>query len=132
MTSHVPPIYDAEGPIVVIGGRVAAWLVRRLDLDSVRVAVRGIDPEIDAALMNISVAALTWRTRRGCAPATELAHQPQPEPASELSTTDAAARAGVSPQAIRKACSTGRLPARRVGGRRVIDPADLEIYRARG
>jgi excisionase family DNA binding protein len=131
MTSHVPPVHDLDGPVVVLGARVCAWLVRRLDLDSVRTAVRGIDPEVDAALMAISVASLAWRTRNGCAPATEMAHRPQPDASSELTPSEAAARVGVSPQAIRKACATGRLPARRIGGRWVIAADDFELWKTR-
>lgn len=45
-----------------------------------------------------------------------------------LTTTQAAARLGVTPEAIRKACLRGRLKARRHGTAWLIMPADLARY----
>lgn len=46
-----------------------------------------------------------------------------------LTVEQAASRAGRSPQTVRRWIRDGRLPARTEGGRRVIDPADLDGVR---
>lgn len=49
------------GPVVIVPGRIAAWLECHADLNSVRVNARGMDPEADAVRLAIRWAALAWR-----------------------------------------------------------------------
>lgn len=48
-----------------------------------------------------------------------------------ISTGDAARELGVSFRRIEQLITTGRLPAQQVGGRWLIDPADLDRVRSR-
>lgn len=132
MTARPPESYvhGIDGPVAVVPGRVAAWLVRRLQLDRVRAEIRGTDPEVDAVLLALTVAGAAWRAR-SCVDATPLAQSAQPASSSELTTNEAARRAGVTPQAIRKAITANRLPARRVGPGWLVEPAELDLYRTR-
>ncbi len=44
-------IHGERGPVVIMSGRVAAWLMRHADLGRLRVANHGVDPEVDATLV---------------------------------------------------------------------------------
>lgn len=120
-------VHGLGGPVVVVPGRVAAWLERHADLGKLRAEHRGADAEISAVLVALGVAAATWR---GAATGTTDAATPEPDSPSELSTSQAAGLAEVSPRAIRRAIAEGRLPARRAGQRWVLSREDVEHYRA--
>jgi excisionase family DNA binding protein len=118
-----------EGPGVVISARTAAWLERYAGLTSLRVRVRGTDPDISRQLEEIRYAAMAWR---GSATGSQVAAGAEPPTQSGvwLTSGQAASLAGVSSRAIRKAISTGRLSATAVDGRYRISREDLEHYRA--
>ncbi len=130
-----PPARDAthfvhglSGVVVVVPGRVAAWLHANLPLDKLRTEVRGADPEVDHVLVAMSVAGLSWRssvfgTRPRSVP--ELA-----PPSAWLSPAEVADQLSVTSRAITKACQSGRLPAERVGDRWWISRVHFEHYRA--
>src|SRR5687767_9174174 len=117
-------IVGRDGPAVIVSARTCAWLERYAGLSSLRVKVRGIDPEVSAHLEQIRYAAMSWRDS-----ATGTTEDTNPEPASEssqwLSTGQAADLAGVTSRAIRKAIAEARLPATEVGGRYRVSREDV-------
>lgn len=119
----------ADGaPAVVLSARTAAFLERYAALTSVRVRVRGIDPAISAELEELRQAAMAWR---GTATGTVVAHQAEPGADSGwLSTLEAGRLLGITARGIRKAITTGRLPATTVAGRRRVSREDLAHYDA--
>ena len=122
-------VHGIDGPAVVVPARVAAWLQSRAGLDRLRIDNRGVDPEVDAVLTALRVAALHWR-------AAATGSDPRKEPEGEaesvtwLTSAQAADSLGVGPRAIRLAIAEQRLPAERVGGRWLINREDVEHYRA--
>ncbi len=117
-----------EGVGSIVSGRVAAVIYGRTDLGKVRLAVRGIDPEVDAVLMALHVAALRWR---GSATGTERAPTAELAPVSEwLSTTEAGELLGITSRGVRKAIGEGRLEATEVAGRWRVSREAVEHYRA--
>lgn len=125
-------VHGTEGPVVIVGGRVAAWLERHANLRAIRTAHRGIDPEVDAVMVALGVAAATWRQRVAASAdhGTEQAKQAAPVPRSTLTTKQAATLLDMSERGIRDACAEGRLPAERHGGQWAIAREDAEHYRA--
>lgn len=122
-------VHGIGAPVVVVPGRVAAWLERHTDLRRIRAGVRGQDPEIDAVLLALTVAAAAWRTS---ATGTKDADRPEVDPpCKQMSTSQAADLLGVTSRAIRQAVHEGRLTAERVGYRWLLDREDVEHYRAR-
>lgn len=121
-------IVGAQGPAVVISARTAAWLERYAGLTSLRVRVRGTDPEISAELEHLRVVAMAWR---GSATGTAVAAEPEPAASSQwLSTPEVADLLGIGPRAVVKAIGRGALPAQRVGNRWRVSREDVEHYRA--
>lgn len=121
-------LIGTNGPAVVLDARACAWLERYAGLTSLRVRVRGTDPEISKQLEEIRVAAMSWR---GSATGTERDTEPELAAESEwLSTGQVADQLMVTDRAIRKAIREGRLVATDVGGRYRINREDLEHYRA--
>src|SRR5665647_1460514 len=121
-------IIGTDGPAVILNARTAAWLERYANLTALRVRIRGTDPQISRQLEELRVAAMSWR---GSATGTTDAPQAEPAASSEwLSTGQAADLADVTPRAIRKAVTQGRLPATDVNGQHRINREDLEHYRA--
>jgi excisionase family DNA binding protein len=119
-------VHGLRGPLVIVPGRVAEILERRAHLNEFRVSIRGTDPELDAVLIAIRVAALQWR-----ASATGSADAPPAEAGSTwLTTAEAAGIARITDRAIRQAIADGRLPATRSGRNWRIARVDLEQYRA--
>lgn len=122
-------VHGLDGAVVVVTARTAAWLERHADLRRLRTEVRGTDPEVDAVLVALGVAAASWS-----ASAVGSVRAPAPEVAAEsevrLSTSSAADLLGVTDRAVRLACKGGRLRAERVGGRWLIDREDVEHFRA--
>jgi excisionase family DNA binding protein len=121
-------IVGVDGPAVVVSARTAAWLERYGGLTSLRVKVRGTDPEISRELQELRAAAMAWR---GSATGTKEAVKPEPATSSSwLSTTEAADLLGIGPRAVRKAIALGRLPSTDSGGRHRVSREDVEHYRA--
>lgn len=121
-------IHGVDGPIVIVTGRVAAYLNRYAGLDAYRRANRGADAEVDQALQALRRADLWWRES---ATGTKKAPEPELDASFEwLSTTQAGTQLGVTDRAIRKAIDEGRLKALRVDDRWRISRTDFEHYRA--
>lgn len=124
-------VHGADGPVVVVPGRVAAWLERHAGLREIRTRRRGIDPEVDAVLVALAVAAAAWRNTAGSPSGTERRNPAEPAAQSDTMTSqEAADELGCTGRAVRKAIAAGRLHARLVGGRWLVDPEDLAHYRA--
>ncbi|RII94557.1 helix-turn-helix domain-containing protein [Clavibacter californiensis] len=119
-------VHGQGGPIVVLPGRVAAYLERYAGLDDFRKRIRGHDAEVYAVLYDLHRAALVWRES-----ATGTPHEVRPEPAAEWFTTaEAAARVGITDRGIRRAIAEKRLAARLVGRSWRISRTDLAHFRA--
>lgn len=125
--NHPPRSYAFDGAFVIVPGRVAALLERRLGLDKARIEQRGLDAEVDQVLADLHIAALRWRTSAvGSSPA------PQPEVEAVLpwvSTAEAALSLGITDRAVRLAIQQQRVPARQIDGRWRITREDVEHYR---
>ncbi|MFY1589160.1 hypothetical protein ACN267_32260, partial [Micromonospora sp. WMMD734] len=91
-------VHGLDGPTVVVPGRVAAWLERHANLRQVRTAQRGADPEVDAVLVALAVAAAAWRQQAvpGSDHGTDQRNRPELGASCELSTTEAADRIGIT------------------------------------
>ncbi|HET9255486.1 MAG TPA: helix-turn-helix domain-containing protein [Pseudonocardiaceae bacterium] len=102
-------------------------LLARAGLDSYRRAHRGENPRVDQTLVDLTTVALRYRTlaERGHNRAPGSATGP---PSRQLTTNQAADRAGVSARTIRRAITEGRLPAHRVGRTYVLDVGDVEQW----
>ena len=128
---QVPERYlmpDAVGAWLT--GRVAALIYSRTDLGRLRTELRGVDPEVDAQLMALHLAALRWRTS---ATGSEAAPEPEVPPSSStpwVSTSEAADLLGITDRAVRLACKAGAMGARRVGDRWRISREAVKQYRA--
>jgi excisionase family DNA binding protein len=121
-------IVGAGAPAVILSARTAAWLERYAGLTSLRVRVRGTDPEISRELEDLRRVAMSWR---GSACGTTVAPEAEPAAVSPwLSTGQAAALVELTPRAIRKAIAQGRLKASDHGGRWRVSREDLEHFRA--
>lgn len=122
-------VHGVDAPVVVVPARVCAWLERHARLNEVRVENRGADPEVDAVLVALRLAALTWRTS-----ATGTPVAAKPEPATDLnqwlSTTQAADILYITDRAVRLAISEKRLPATQVNGRWRITREDVQHFAA--
>jgi excisionase family DNA binding protein len=123
-------VHGLDGSVRV-PARIAAFLVRRAGLSDLRLSMRGLDPELDAALEALVMAAAAWRSgRRSSADhGTELVKRPDVSTDSPLTTADAAQLLAMSARGIRAAILGGRLRATRAGDVWLIDPSDLERYR---
>ncbi len=131
-TPFRPPssyVHGTCGPVAVVPGRVASWLLRHADLARLRVEHRGMDGEVDSVLVAITVAAHSWRTS---VVGSDVRKEPEGEPQSGLWLTSAQAAdlLGLTDRAVRLAIYEERLQAERVGGRWVIHREDLEHFRA--
>lgn len=131
-TPQRPPaayVHGIDAPVVVIPARVCAWLERHARLNEVRIRERSSDPEVDAVLVALRLAALTWRTTATGSPVAA-----KPEAASELnqwlSTTQAADILYITDRAVRLAISEKRLPATLVNGRWRITREDIQHFAA--
>lgn len=116
-----------NGAVVVVPGRVAAQLDRLLDLTHLRTAVRGQDPETDAVLVALRVAALAWRTSAGGLPERTSA---DPMPAW-ITTSQTAELLGVDPRHVRRLITHGRLTGKQLPtGTWLVERETAEHYRA--
>jgi excisionase family DNA binding protein len=117
-----------DGSVVVVPARVAAWLDQRARLSELRIQVRGADPEVDAVLVALRVAAVSWRnSATGTDPRNQAAAEP---PSAWLSTTQAADELDMTDRGVRTAIASGRLNADRDGDRWRISREDFEHFRA--
>ena len=126
-------VHGNDGVVVVVPGRVAAWLERECDLRRRRTETRGRDAELDAVLVALAVAAAAWRDRVGSEFGTKRAPESVPVASlsSVISTDDAAAQCGfTSPRPIVRAIADGRLEASKIGGRWLIDVESFAHYLA--
>jgi hypothetical protein len=108
-SSHI----NEPGGVVIVPARLAALLVLRLRLAEYYAKHRGKDPELDRLLVALGRASLASRGLDVTDLGTDVDHRaeqaaPSPE---RLSTTQAAARLGVTDRAIRAAITRHRLPA---------------------
>ena len=116
-----------DGQVVVIPARVCAYLGKRAGLDDFRIEHRGTDPEVDAVLVAMRLAALTWLTSAtGSTPAPEV----EADAPLTVTTEEAATALGITGRAIRLAIQENRLNAQRIGNNWQIARADLEHFRA--
>lgn len=122
-------VHGLEGPVVVVSGRVAAWLERAAALDRLRVEARGsADAEVYAVLAALHTAALAWR---GSVSGTPPANRAElPPPSSSMTVQEVAARVGLGDRAVTKAIAKGRLRARRSGRQWLIEAEDVVHYEA--
>lgn len=109
-------VHGMNGPVVVVGGRVAAWLLSRAGLNEYHRGHRGDDPEVDQVLVALKLAAAAWLERNvGTDHGTRAADRPPQDSPSPrwLNTTTTARVLGITTRAVVKAISAGRLPAQR-------------------
>lgn len=122
-------VTGVDGPVVIVSGRVAAFLLRFAELDRYHYGHRGEDVEVDATLVAMKVVALHWR-----ASVTGTQNAAPPELASQsqwLSTKQAADALAMTDRAIRKAIRENRLKANRVGRAYRINREQLAHFKAR-
>jgi excisionase family DNA binding protein len=127
----LPPeayVHGIDGAVAVVPARVAAWMDARFHLGQVRQAVRGFDPEVDAALLGLHLAAMTWPASDHGSEQGKCA-EVEP-PCTWVGTRQAADRLNITERAVRQAIATKRLPAEQVDGRWRITRDDVEHYRA--
>jgi excisionase family DNA binding protein len=122
-------VHGVGGPVVIIPARVCAWLERHAQLNEVRVRERGADPEVDAVLVALRLAALTWRTT---ATGTPVAAKPEAHADLNqwLSTTQAADILYITDRAVRLAIKEHRLKATSINGRWRITREDIQHFAA--
>ncbi|TCK63611.1 excisionase family DNA-binding protein [Curtobacterium sp. PhB136] len=115
--------------MLIVSGRVAAWMLRYAGLEAYHLEHRGEDAEIDQTLIAMKVAALSWRS---AATGTQSAALPELPAQSEwLSTKQAADALAMTDRAIRKAIRENRLKANRVGRAYRINREQLAHFKAR-
>lgn len=146
-----PETYELpdDGPAVVVPGWAAARLHRVLA--RLHDEVGRTDPDLDAVLVALLMAAGRWHATRTAAPASSGNGTPAaaasgttvdtptttPAPSSQiasaprlqLTSAQAAAHLGLTDRAVRGAAARGSLPATRIGRTWTFTPADLETYR---
>jgi excisionase family DNA binding protein len=121
-------ILGADGPGVYLSARVCAYLNRHAGLEQFRLSNRGIDPEVDAALVAIRLLELHFRNS---ATGTKEAAKPELAASSKwLSTTETADRLGITDRGVRTAIADGRLKAENIAGRWRINLENLEHFKA--
>jgi len=122
-------VHGVAGPVVVVPARVCAWLERYARLNEVRIQNRGADAEVDAVLVALRLAALTWRN---AATGTPVAVKPEATADLNqwLSTTQAADILYITDRAVRLAIAEKRLPATQVNGRYRIAREDIQHFAA--
>lgn len=132
-TPQRPPaayIHGVGAPVVVIPARVCAWLERHARLNEVRIRERGSDPEVDAVLVALRLAALTWRTTATGSPVAAKPEEPASLNQMWFSSREAADRLGVTDRAVRLAIQERRLNAASINGRWRITKEDIEHFAA--
>ncbi len=118
-----------NGTVVIVPSRVASWLLHHARLRELRIRTRGVDSEIDAVLVALTLAGLHWQQQ-----ASAGGNNPTPKPETEadlLGTEKAGALLGISSRAVRTAILEGRLEAERIDGRWRISQQALQQFRER-
>lgn len=120
------------GPEVRLTGRTCGWLVANGGLDELRTAVRGADPEVDAALLAIALAGKKWLgVPRD--PAVRKSPETARESEEQWLTADLAGqRLGISGRRVRQLISTRALPGTLRGAKWMVRRADLDDYDEKG
>lgn len=122
-------VHGVGSPVVVLPGRVCAWLERYAKLNEVRIQNRGVDAEVDAVLVAVRVAALAWRDSATGSPVAA-----KPEAPTDLkkwfTTTQAGDKIGITDRAVRLAIKERRLKASNIDGRWRIALEDIEHFKA--
>ena len=129
-----------SGPGAFVPASVCALLEHELDVTRLRVAMRGRNPEVDAALMAMHQAALIWRERvasnRGGSAidaASEVAGRSECDrnrADTAWTARQVADRVGVSSRAVRLAASDGRLIGRHTDAGWQFSPDDVAAWAA--
>ncbi|PQM52036.1 helix-turn-helix domain-containing protein [Mycolicibacter virginiensis] len=111
----------------IISPRMARWLDRKSGMtEDRRINLRTTDPDAYVALTALHISACY--SGNGTEP---TAAQPNTAQSEMLMTTTAAAQAlNVTDRCIRKWCAAGKLHARRVGGRWLIDSNSITALKA--
>ncbi len=112
-----------------ISARTAAVLARDPALRRLRIRYRA-DSTVYRDLLNLAVIGLAYEAGRANATgnATGIAIEAPAAEHCTMTTSQAAAVTGVTPNAIRRAISEGRISARRRGGRWLVDAASAARY----
>jgi excisionase family DNA binding protein len=122
-------VHGIDGPVAVISGRAAAWMLRYAGLEQYHAEHRGEDAEIDQVLIALKVVALSWRNS---VTGTSNAVTPELNAQSEwLGTKQAADALAMTDRAIRKAIRENRLKATTVGRAYRINREQLAHFKAR-
>ncbi len=124
-------LLEPGAPAVFVPGPLCA-LLDRLALDDLRKRERGAVPELDALLLAIHLAGLSYETNRSAsAPGTLLDNTPEPVAQSTAcGVSEAADRLAISTRAVRQAATEGRLTGQLVSGRWLFEPSNIEAFRA--
>lgn len=122
MSGWRPPehlVIGTDGPCVVISAHVCRVLLRDARLVEYRRRCRGRDPEVDQALIAVSLAALSDHGRE---------HAPNSDirPDSAMTVDQAATRLGLTSRTVRRMILSGRINGRKIAGRWWIDPTNLD------
>jgi hypothetical protein len=108
--------------------RIAALIERRTNISSLRVQVRGVDPEATDVLEQLRMAALSWSS--SSTGTTDDESRELAAPSKWMGTSEVAKGLGQTREAVGKAIRTGRLAARKLNDRYQIDREDYEHYKA--
>ncbi|MFF0862340.1 helix-turn-helix domain-containing protein [Nonomuraea sp. NPDC003560] len=134
MTHPDPLATGLPGGLVLLGPVGVAYCERALRLAqraavrdgaASRPQVRRLAELLGAALEAIAAAAQDRASVSGSA---EVPQDPPPPPSEAVGTEEAAELLGITARGVRDLCRRGTLPAVQVGGRWVIDRADLVAY----
>ena len=126
--------YAIDGPAVIVPARIALLLERHYRMERLRLEVRGRDAELDGVLAAWHAAAMQWSpgSDAGSDAGTEMAGGSEPagqsDPVDPISASEVARSCGVSPRAVTKAASEGRLRGRLVAGRWTFHPDDVAAW----
>jgi excisionase family DNA binding protein len=124
---------NEAGGVVLVPARLAALLVLRCRLAEYYRDHRGHHPELDELLIALGRAGLAHRGHRTADPGTtgDQAAEQRAGSVHGLSTGQAARQLGITDRAVRLAIARHRLPTETVGGRWVLNPADVDAYSRR-
>jgi excisionase family DNA binding protein len=111
---------------VIVPPRIAEWLEQKAGMTADRrIAIRYADPLAWEVLAALHVASIKHRSGIGTKAAAGPAEPQQSD--GWMTTAEAATEMGVTDRAIRKWIETKRLPAKRHGGRWLINRNDIRI-----
>ncbi len=122
-------IHGQDGVFMAAPDWLAVWLETSTNVSSRRVALRGLNPAADDALVALHSVATQWSvmasgSAAGADSGTEQHLLPEPERelvAEHINVNTAAEVIGISARAVRKAIADQRLPASRIGSQWLID-----------